>query len=295
MPMKFLVLGGSGLLGNELVRRSAPHGEVSFTYHRNPNPVEGSVSYKLDLSDEAALSSVMDKVRPDVVLHAASNPSVDWHEREKDAAYRINVLGTRLISEKCRQLGSKLVYISTAFVFPGLNRMYSEDDCPSPINFYGSTKVGAEYAVRSNPGHLIVRTDQIYGWASAGQKKSFVVNTLEKLEKNEKAEVCRDWFNSPTHAGDLADAVISLVRRGKTGVYHAVGADFLNRYDWAVKIAKIFDKDASLVVPIDSGQLNLPSKRPNARITCSKLSNEIGMKMKSVDEGLLIMKERMRI
>jgi dTDP-4-dehydrorhamnose reductase len=229
---------------------------------------------------------LLDGIAPEAVLHTVAPPSVDWHERERAAAYATNVLGTRAIAAKTRKLGAKLVYVSTTFVFPDTGLVFTEEDIPAPINFYGVTKWGAEIAAAENPDHAIVRTDQIYGWSLPGQKKSFVVSTLEKLEKGQKAEVCLDWLNSPTYVKDLSAAVKRIMERDKRGIYHVVGGSFIDRVSWAGKIAEAFEKDKSLVAGIESSSLKLPARRPNARVSNDKAQEELGLHLRTVEEGL---------
>lgn len=288
--MKYLVLGGSGLLGNEIVRSLVGENEVTFTYLNNLLPVRDAKPYQLDLTDAAAIGRLIEGISPDIVIHTVAPPSVDWHEREHAAAYLTNVIGTKAVAEKSHALGAKLIYISTAFVFPDIAKAFTEEDIPAPINFYGAAKLGAEQAAHTNPDHLIIRTDQIYGWSRPGQKKSFVVGTLEKLENGQKVEVCRDWLNSPTYVKDLSSVILALAEKDRHGIYHAVGGSFLDRVSWAVKIAEAFGKDSSLVAGIDSAILKLPARRPNARISNDKIQRETGIRMKSVEDGLEAMK-----
>jgi len=288
--MRSLVLGGSGLLGRHLVLDLMHSGEVSFTYFTNPHPIPGAQGHKLDLKDEKGLEGLIDEADPDIIFHAVAPPSVDWHEKERAAAYQINVSSTSIIAERSRDMGAKLVYVSTAFVFPDLEKIFNEDDIPAPINFYGATKLGGELASKQNPDHLIIRTDQIYGWSLPGQKKSFVVNTLDKLMRKEKVEVCRDWLNSPTYVKDLSEAILALTDQKKRGIYHVVGSSFLDRVSWATKIAVAFGQDASLIKGIDSSSMNLSARRPNARISSEKVGREEGISLKTVEEGIEAMR-----
>jgi dTDP-4-dehydrorhamnose reductase len=293
--MRYFVVGGSGLIGSELVRSLAQNNEVSFSYNKNPIHVENCNSYEINLGRPSDVLEILERLRPEILVHAAAPPSVDWHEKERKEAYDISVLTTKAIAEKCRALGVLMIYVSTAFVFPGFDRVFTEEDIPAPVNFYGVTKLGAELATRANPNHLIVRTDQIYGWTLPGQRKSFVVNVLEKLSRGEEVEVCEDWYNSPTYVKDLSDTIIRLVGSDKRGVYHVVGDTFLNRVEWAKYIAKAFGRDPSLVVAIRSETLSLPARRPNARISNKRIREELGVKMKTVEEGLEDMRKEMTI
>lgn len=288
--MRYLVIGGSGILGSALVRLLSVSGDVAYTYNRNSMAIGQARSFRLDLTDTSTVARLVRDVSPQAVFHTAANTNVDWHEREKDMAYKINVAATEAIARETAAIGAKLVYFSTAFVFPGGRRAFSEEDAPAPINHYGLMKKLGEDAARKNPDHLILRPDQIYGWPLESQKQTFVSSVLGRLERGEKAEVCEDWYNCPTYAEDLASASCMLVRMGKSGTYNAVGSTFLNRYEWALKIAAVFGMDRSLVVPIDSSRLNLPAKRPNVRLSNAKLLRDTGVEMKGVDEGLAAMR-----
>lgn len=288
--MRILVIGGSGILGSALSRMLSSTAHVYYTYNHNPMTIEGCERIRLDLlNPEDALNRIRE-IQPQVIFHAAANQSVDWHETEKESASRLNVMTTRAISDESARLGFKLVYFSTAFVFPGGPKVYTENDPPNPINYYGMTKNLAEEKVRANPDHLILRTDQIYGWGLKGQKTTFVPSVLGKLQKGQRSEVCVDWFNCPTYVEDLAQAAIRLVSLGRGGTYHATGSSFLNRYEWALLIAEKFGMDKSLVVPIHSSTLNLAARRPNAHLSNAKIISESGVKMRGVGAGIDSMK-----
>jgi dTDP-4-dehydrorhamnose reductase len=284
--MKWLIVGGSGSVGHELLVRLSKHNKVSFTYKNNCLQVDGCDAYKLDLRRTEDALQLLERISPDIVVLTAAQPSVDWHEVEREAAYNINVVSTKAIAQKCAALGATIVYVSTAFVFPDVDRLFSEEDPPAPMNFYGATKLGGEIATTADPDHLIIRTDQIYGWALPGQKKSYVVRTLDKLANGKRVEACEDWRNSPTYVRDLADVIARLVENRKKGIYHVVGNSYLNRVDWAKRIAAIFEMDEGLIVSIKSATLNLPARRPNARISNAKIRNELGVQLRTVDEGL---------
>ena len=290
--MRVLVLGGSGLLGARLVEQYVEKGcEVAYTYNRNKLEVEGAEAVRLDAMDYDAAGRAVAEAEPDLVIDTVAHPSVDFCETDKIDAYRINVASCEAAAVAARELGAKLVFISSTFVFGNREKPVTEADTPDPISHYGVLKLLGEQSAKICPDHLILRTDQIYGWSRPGQKKSFVEGLLEKFEKGGKIEVCRDWYNRPTHVEDLALALIKLVEKEKSGIYHCVGGTFLSRVEWAKRIAKAFGEDESLIVPIDSAKLKLPARRPKCDVSNAKLEKECGIRMRGVDAAMKEMAE----
>jgi dTDP-4-dehydrorhamnose reductase len=293
ISLRCLIFGGSGLVGSEVARLMTREAQVHYTYYRNNLSINDTTGHQLAITDFPKVSSLIAEVRPDIIFHAASNPSVDWHEGNVQEAYETNVVAAKNIAEASAKTGAKLVYVSTAAVFPPGKKQYTEDDLPAPINYYGVTKLGAELAVTRNKNHVIARTDQIYGWSGGSSKKSFVENVLGKLRNCQSAEVCGDWYNCPTYSRDLAAVLVRLSLGQGTGIYHAVGSSYINRYEWGLRIAKIFGYEPLLVKSILSQSLGLPARRSNANLSNLKVQNELNMKMKTVDEGINAMKNEM--
>ncbi|MDO8554729.1 MAG: SDR family oxidoreductase [Candidatus Micrarchaeota archaeon] len=290
--MRYLITGGSGLLGADLVEELLQRKEeVHYTYLNNEMKINGAHPYKLDILETKKLAELIKQIKPNVVIHTATIPSVDVCEKDKELAYKINTLATKKIAEVTKAIGAKLVYISTTFVFPNSTTKFSEEDIPAPINYYGVTKLGGELATAINPNHLIIRTDQIYGWIKSGQKKTYVVTVLEKIENDEKVEIFMNWYNSPTYVKDLSATIIGLLAKEKKGIYHVVGSTYLNRLEWGRKIAEIFGIDPNLVVGIDSSKKDIPATRTNCKIANDKAQKESGVTLKTIEDGLLEMKK----
>jgi len=290
--MKVLVLGGSGMLGSRYVEAYVAKGdEVAYTHYKNPYVIKGARMVALDAADYGAVAGLVEKERPELVINTIAHPSVDFCDKDRVAAYRINAASCEAAAAGARKVGARLVYISTAFVFGNREELLTEEDAPDPISTYGFLKLLGEEAAKIAPEHLILRTDQIYGWTRPGQKKTFVVSTLEKLGRGEKVEVCEDWFNNPTYVEDLVAASLALIEKRKAGIYHAVGSTFLNRVEWARKIAQAFGKDESLVAAINSAKLGLPAKRPKCRLSNAKIQKDSGVRMRDMDSALADMKK----
>lgn len=291
--MKVLIIGGSGSIGGHFVSSISQEGYgVSYTYFSKGDfvlPQEGV--FKLDITNKNNTINLVKKIRPEILIHASALTNVDLCETDKSLAYNINIKGTKHIVEACKVINSKIIFLSTSNVFDGKKDLYYECDDRHAINNYGLSKLAAENIVMSSGlQYLILRTDQPYHWIKPWQKKNSVIRVLEKLEANQNVNDIIDWYNTPTFIGDIADVVIKLLDMDKTGVYHVVGSDFVNRYEFALLIAKTFGKDESLVHPITSEQLQLAATRANAHLSNKKVLHELGIRISGIKEGLEKMK-----
>lgn len=199
----------------------------------------------------------------------------------------INLKGTLNVVEGCKESKSSIVYVSTSFVFDGIKKIYSEEDPVSPTTHYGITKSKGEDIVRSsNLPYLILRTDQPYGWIEKWQHTNSVLRMIQTLESGKILKEISNWYNTPTYVPDFVKATTKLMELSKTGTYHVVGPDFVNRYEWAITAAEIFGLDKNRIEPINSDNLNLSAKRVNVKLDNSKLFNHTGIKMRGLKDGL---------
>lgn len=288
--MKICVIGGSGVIGLKLVKFfSNIDNSVSFTFLNNELPLQG-ISKKLDITNSEDTVEFLKKGHFDVVIHTAALTNVDLCETNKLLADSINISGTENVIEGCRLTDSKLVFVSTSFVFDGKKQEYFEGDKTSSVTYYGYTKFMGEQLVKnSGLKFLILRTDQPYCWVEKGQRTNSVLRVIETLKAGKILNEIIDWYNTPTYVPDFIKATSKLLERKSTGIYHVVGSDYINRYDWSLMFAKIFGFDEKMIRPIKSDVLDLTAKRVNINLKNSKILQEIGMKMKGVEEGALEM------
>ena len=285
--MKIFVSGGSGLLGRKIAEIATIRGYEVYAGYCHNKPEFGE-PIKLDLSRYGDLE-VIYKIRPEIIIHAAALTNVDECETNKELAYEINVQGTRRLSEIGKELGAFVVYISTDYVFDGAKGMYCEGDMTNPINHYGKTKLEGEHVVKTIcEDWIIARTSVLYGWNPA--KPNFVTWALDELMAGNRIKIVSDQFNSPTLSDNLADMLIELIKRDEHGVFHTSGGERISRYDFAIKIAEIFDLNSELIEPITSDQLNWTAKRPaDSSLDVSKISNI--EKPLTIEESLEKMRE----
>lgn len=283
--MRYLIIGGTGVIGYKIVQHLLNENEnVEFTFLNNKQVSKNS--HLLDIKDTIKTKKLIKNINPDIVIHCAGLTNIDLCETNKQLAESINVLGTKNIVESCIEVNAKIVYLSTSFIFDGKEK-YTENDKTIPSTFYGVTKLKGEKIIQeSNLPYLILRTDQPYCWIEKWQHTNSVIRVIESLKDKKKFLEVDDWFNVPTYVPDFVNALIKLIKLKKEGIFHVVGTDFVNRYEWSKVTAKIFHLDSNLIKPINSSSLNLPTKRVNGNLNNDKLFKEIGMKMMGIEEGL---------
>lgn len=280
--MKVLVVGASGLVGSRVLSELEKSAEFEAEGTCLSRTAVGL--RRLDITDVDETRKLISRLKPDVIVHTAALTNVDYCEDYRSEAYGINVRGTGNVVDAAREAGCRVVYISTDFVFDGLNGPYGEDDATNPVNYYGRTKLEGETLV-SGIGHVIARTTVVYGWKSGS--KNFLMQVFGKLSANEEMNVAVDQYGSPTLADNMATAVVELIKEKKNGIYNIAGVDVMNRHEFALKIAKIFDLDQGLLTPVETGSLRQRAVRPmKAGLRVEKAARELKTRLLGVEEGL---------
>lgn len=289
--MKIFITGISGLLGKRLVEGflNQPDFQISGVYQEPSSPY----GIKLDITDQPRLKKVITDFSPEIIIHTAALTYVDYCEDHPAEAFNINVNGTANLVESARELNAKLIYISTDYVFDGVNGPYRETDPPNPINYYGYTKWLGEEAIRKNlTDYLIIRTVGLYDWDP--ESKNFVMQLINRLAKGEIMKVPDDQYGNPTLARNLAECIRELIGKGKQGTYHIVGPDNISRYQFAVESAEILGLALNLLKPVSTVELTQSAKRPlKGGLITEKARQELEIKLVGVQEGIRLVKERM--
>jgi dTDP-4-dehydrorhamnose reductase len=226
---RLLVTGGTGQLGGELVRRAAlPGWDVTATYLSTEPPrqrPDGVHWVRLDVTDRPAVDALLGELDPDAVVHTA-------YLRDGPRAADVTVGGAVAVAAAARRVGARLVHLSTDVVFAGdRSGRYTEDDEPDPVSAYGAAKAESERAVlQLLPAALVVRTSLLYGGTVPGPHEEAA---LEAAQGERDAVFFTDEFRCPTVVGDLADALLDLLRTDASGVLHVAGPDAVSRYEFA--------------------------------------------------------------
>jgi len=289
--MKILITGAGGLLGTKLCEIAINRKHEVYSIFRIHAPPYGK-PLQIDITNRAAVEKAFTRIKPDAVVHTAAHTDVDECEIKKELAWKINVNGTENIVNSCKSHDSFLVYISTDYVFDGKNGMYKETDIPSPINYYGLTKLEGEKRVETMIDNFcIARTSVIYGVAPAAGKVNFALWLIEKLKSGDNVRIVIDQWNSPTLNTNLANMIIEIVERGISGVYHLAGTTRTSRYNFARLIAKHFKLNEQLIIPTTSDQIKWLARRPkDSSLNVQKAQQILKNKPLEIKESIRIMK-----
>jgi len=284
-----LITGANGLLGQKICRHfSSSYKVITLDLHPQNFIDLPNLSYQsLDLTDPEKLKSLIELYHPAVIINTAAYTDVDGCETHKTQAWAVNVEGVKNLVSICQAYEIKLVHLSTDYIFDGENGPYSEDDPPHPTSFYGETKLESEKMIKKgNIDFLIVRTNVLYGFGK-NVKKNFLLWLLEKLSAGEKINIVTDQFNNPTLADNLSLCILEMVEKNLSGIYHIGGAEYISRYDFALKVADKFNFDKTLISPTLTEILEQKAKRPHrGGLKIEKAQKILKTKLLSVDEGL---------
>lgn len=274
-----LLTGGTGQLGWELKRTLASLGQVLAPGRDG-----------LDLADPGSVRSAVRAAKPDLIVNAAGYTTVDRAESEPALAARLNAEAPGVLAEEAKRLGAPLVHFSTDYVYDGrLDRPYTEEDAPNPVNEYGRSKLAGEQAVAAVGGaHLILRTS----WVYSARRSNFVLSILRLARERPELRVVDDQTGSPTWARALAEATAAILRgasriRETGGVYHLAAEGYATRYELAceiVRIARARSGDAhgwAAIRPVASADYErLPAARPPRPVTAKdKIRRVFGVSM----------------
>ncbi|MFM8179843.1 MAG: SDR family oxidoreductase [Candidatus Kapaibacterium sp.] len=226
--------------------------------------------------------------KPRVVINCAAMTDVDACESDKQLASALNVKVVENLVRACSIGEAHLIHFSTDYVFNGEKGPYTETDVPDPVNYYGRTKLAGENAIlTSKIPSTIIRTNIVYGHLP-GVKKDFVTWVRDSGASGSGIAVVDDQFGNPTAAADLAVATMRVIEKGRTGIYHVAGPEYLDRYSFARRIAAYFGADPSFIRPQSTAQLRQPARRPlRAGLVTLKAQTDLGLRLTCIDDGLL--------
>jgi dTDP-4-dehydrorhamnose reductase len=252
--MTWLIFGGSGQLGLAIQSNLALR-DIDFVSVN---------SHDIDISNQTAVEKIFDSVNPHTVINAAAWTDVDGAETNEPAAYAANALGPHNLAIAARDVGARLVQVSTDHVFSGPGTVpWDENAERNPQSVYGSTKsMGEKFVLETyRTGSYIVRT----AWLYSPDRKNFA-KAMVRLAINGAGEVrvVNDQIGQPTFTSDLAKQINTLVLSDSpTGIYHGTSSGQASRFDFAKEIFRLTGADVSRVIPVSSSQYPTQAVRPS--------------------------------
>lgn len=251
--MRILITGARGMLGTDLCQILQEKG----------HDIHATDIQDMDVRDLGVVQRTVATFRPDSVLHLAALTDVDDCERDPDAAFYTNTLGTHNVALACQSAQATMVYISTISVFDGSRcEPYTEFDTPNPQSWYSKAKYQSELIVEKLLMHYyIVRA----GWMFGGgpEDKKFVAKIMELAAERPTLTVVGDKFGSPTYTRDISAGIERLLHTGVFGTYHMVNTGgYCSRFEFAETILHYAGIRHCEIKPVNSAQFPLPAPRP---------------------------------
>ncbi len=260
--MKYLITGGSGQLGYDIIRELK---------NRNRNDFLAPTGSEMDITNKKLVEDVILNYKPDVIFHCAAYTAVDKAEDDRDTCYEVNVNGTKNIVDAAKMVNAKVVYISTDYVFDGTkDGIYDVNDDTNPINYYGYTKLAGEKEVEKLDDYLIVRISWVFGING----KNFIKTMLNLAESKDKLSVVCDQIGSPTYTEDLSKLLLDMVDNNKNGLFFATNEEYCSWYDFAKYIFEINNINIKLDKVLSEDYKTIAKRPMNSRLSKDKLDRE---------------------
>lgn len=266
--IKWLIVGGDGQLGRSLSEDLLKKGEKFLALNRT----------QLDITNQNEIHKALHQFHPDVVVNAAAWTNVDAAEKLEVNARLVNATGAALLAQECSNTNSRLVHISTDYVFSGNSQVpWPEGSKLAPVSAYGRTKAEGEKLVLefSSGSAFIVRT----GWLYSKYKHNFAKTMVDLAFRNtEVVEVVNDQIGQPTYSADLVNQIYQLIyASAPAGIYHATNSGQATWFDFAQEIFSLLGVNPNRVLPIDSKRIHRAAVRPAYSVLGHQLWSEVGI------------------
>ena len=271
--MRILILGANGFVGRRILQQLAQcdnHSLTASSLRPDLCPGPGYEFVETDMCCPEALTSLFERCRPEVVINAAALSVVDYCEQHPDEALRMNTTAVEWLAQRCAESGCRLLHLSTDFVF------------------YGKTKWLAEQAiVRHTANHAILRVEVVYGRPLAGQHGNIALLVKQRLEQGQAMRVASDQWRTPTFVGDICQAVEALLSPTHCGTFHIAGSEQMSIAELALRTARHFGLDTSLLEPMATATMQEATPRPQATpLSIEKARQAFGYAPHTLEEGL---------
>ena len=289
--MRIFITGISGLLGLNASLQLRDEHQVAGCYHTHPVGVERAQVFDLDVTRDEMLETILSDIRADLVINTIAMTNVEACEANPGMAYSLNVETARYIAGVAHKLGIKLVHISTDHLFDGKGSWKKEEDNPSPLNVYASTKLQAEeQVIQAYPGALVIRTN-FFAWGTS-IRQSFSDWIIESLRNDRELTMFSDVFFTPIASDEMVNAMMKLVERDAKGVFHVSGAERISKHAFALCLADVFRYPTDNILPISVNDFPFRAMRPkDMSLNSNKTAELLRISLPSVRFSLELLKD----
>jgi dTDP-4-dehydrorhamnose reductase len=286
---KLFITGATGMVGSNVSVFLRDKYKV-YAGTTKEIKIRGCEMIFADITDRKKILEIFKKICPDYVLHLAALTDISLCEKNKKLAKKINIEGTKNIVFASEEIGARLIFASTNYVFNGKKGMYSEKDKTNPVNFYSQTKLEAEKEILKYKNSVVIRITP-FGW-NLFEKSSFLSSIIETLEKERPFNAFTDQFFSPLSTYDLSKILIKIFESDITGILNIAGQEKMSKFEFSEKVSEVFNLDPKMINPIKLNDLGDSVERPkDTSLDISKAKSLFGDIFPPVSIGLEKMKQ----
>lgn len=292
--MKIIITGSKGQVGSQIIdiinKGRTEIGEIPQIIKNSE--VIGQSSQELDISDFDKVSKFIRDAKPDIVINAAAYTNVDGCESNEERAFKVNALGAKNLAIACEEVGTKLIHISTDYVFSGVGcTPYKEYDGAAPQSVYGKSKsMGEDFVRQFSSKYFIVRPSWVYGYNG----ENFVYSIMKAAKEKDCLKVVNDQRGNPTNVEDLVHHILKIINTEEYGTYHCSGHGECSWYEFASKIIELSEINC-IVNPCTTDEYPSLVRRPSySSLDNMMLRCTVGDEMRNWDDALKAFIEKVR-
>ncbi|WP_148372309.1 SDR family oxidoreductase [Bacteroides bouchesdurhonensis] len=295
-----LIIGANGFTGRQILNDLSKQTRYKITgcsLHpdicaNNKGNYESSRNYHfkvIDIRNKEIVGNLFKEVSPDLVINCSALSVPDYCEIHHEEAFLMNVTAVAQLAQLCRNHKCRFIHLSTDFVFDGETYetpkhfktkkdtnpyenqaeslspqyLYTEDDTPAPVNYYGYTKwKGEERVSEICQDYAIVRVEIVYGKTLPGQHGNIVQLVMNRLKAGQEIRVVSDQWRTPTYVGDVSVGIQKLMESTHNGIFHICGDEYLAISDIAFQVAEAMNLNNNLIHPVTTKEMNESTPRP---------------------------------
>lgn len=291
--MNRLIIGANGMVGRKFFDLCRTN-DIDCIGTRFSREKDNLILF--NLLETENIPAFLDDIDPGIIINCAGLAGgVDYCEQHPDITSTFYVKSTEMLVEWCKKKEVPLVFVSTDCVFDGRNPPYSEEDQTNPLNFFGRCKLEAEDLIQQNlQRFIIIRTTNVYDWDPKTKTPNFIMQLYRSLKENQPIKVPTFLFATPAFAEDLASAVEELLKKQVFGLFHLVGEEYVNRFDWALRFCLHAGFDSNLLEKMEQPRPGMAPRPLLSHLKAGKFSGISSYRFRTVDEGLQLFVKNMR-